>query len=326
MIEDSESPPNRSKFPAHCAPRFSIIMSIPRLLKLLALLALASASCGRAAPPDGITHERDIVYGRKYGMALVLDVMRPESGGNGCGVITLLSGGWKSSDEPVDPAWYSAYLDRGYTVFAVRHGSQPRFVIPEIIGDIHRAVRFVRHHAARWGVRPDRLGITGGSAGGHLSLIIGTQGGPGDPDAADPVDRESSAVRAVACFYPPTDFLNYGAEGVSGMGTGPLAWCYSAFGSRADTPASSRQYGREISPLYSVSAHTPPVFIIHGDKDTTVPLQQSEIFIKRLTEAGVPAKLYVKAGAGHTWRDLESKIADGKMVADWFNQYLRDQP
>jgi acetyl esterase/lipase len=225
----------------------------------------------------------------------------------------------------VDPDWYSQYLKRGYTIFAVRHGSQPRFVLPEIIGDVHRAVRFIRHHAARWSVNPDRLGITGGSAGGHLSLIIGTQGGPGDPDAEDPVDRESSAVRAVACFYPPTDFLNYGAEGVNGMG-GPLQWCYAAFGPRADLPGSRRDYGREISPVYFVSARTPPVFIIHGDKDQAVPLQQSELFIKRLSGFGVPAKLYVKAGAGHTWRDPESKIADGKMITDWFNQYLRDQP
>ncbi|MDR2675278.1 MAG: alpha/beta hydrolase [Opitutaceae bacterium] len=304
-------------------------MSTPRFLKLFAILSLTAASLcladATAGATDGITHERDIIYGRKYGMALVLDVLRPANA-DGAGIIVVMSGGWKCHDGPVDPDWYSQYLKQGYTIFAVRHGSQPRFVLPEIIGDVHRAVRFIRHNAARWPVDPGRLGITGGSAGGHLSLIIGTQGGPGDPDAADPVDRESSAVRAVACFYPPTDFLNYGAEGVSGMGTGPLAWCYPAFGPRADMPGSSRQYGREISPIYSVSARTPPVFIIHGDRDTTVPLQQSETFIKRLTGAGVPARLYVKAGAGHTWRDMESKIADGRMVTDWFNQYLRDQP
>jgi acetyl esterase/lipase len=300
-------------------------MHLMRFIKpiLLALsLAAAAGPCPAAAPGD-LAHERDIVYGRKYGMALMLDVLRPADA-DGAGIIVVMSGGWKCTDDPVDPDWYSQYLKHGYTVFAVRHGSQPRFVIPEIIGDVHRAVRFIRHHAARWPVDPDRLGITGGSAGGHLSLIIGTQGGPGDPDAADPVDRESSAVRAVACFYPPTDFLNYGAEGVNGMGTGPLQWCYAAFGPRADLPGSRCAYGREISPIYFVSARTPPVFIIHGDKDTTVPLQQSETFIKCLAGAGVPAKLYVKAGAGHTWRDIESKIADGKMVTEWFDQYLRN--
>ena len=105
----------------------------------------------------------------------------------------------------------------------VVHGSQPKFTIPEAIQDIHRAVRFIRHNAAEWGVDPNHLGITGGSAGGHLSLILGTQGGPGAPDAKDPIDRESSAVQAVACFYPPSDFLNYGADGEDAVGVGRLA-------------------------------------------------------------------------------------------------------
>jgi acetyl esterase/lipase len=67
---------------------------------------------------------------------------------------------------------YAPLLDRGYTVFAVVHGSQPRFIITEITEDIHRAIRFIRTNAAKWDVRPDKLGITGGSAGGHLSLTM----------------------------------------------------------------------------------------------------------------------------------------------------------
>ncbi len=78
---------------------------------------------------------------------------------------------------------YASFLDRGYTVFAVVHGSQPKFVISEITADIHRAVRFIRHNAAKWNVDPDRLGIAGASAGGHLSLTMGTQGTAGKPEA-----------------------------------------------------------------------------------------------------------------------------------------------
>ena len=93
------------------------------------------------------------------------------------------------------------------------HGSQPRYTVPEIIQDMNRAVRFIRHHAKDYGIDPDRIGIYGGSAGGHLSLMLGTAGDKGDPKAKDPVDRESSRVQAVACFFPPTDFLNYGKPG-----------------------------------------------------------------------------------------------------------------
>src|SRR5207244_4472254 len=70
---------------------------------------------------------------------------------------------------------------------------------------------------------PDRIGITGGSAGGHLSLMMGTSGNAGNPKAKDAVDRASSRVQAVACFYPPTDFLNYGEKGKIALGRGTLS-------------------------------------------------------------------------------------------------------
>ena len=77
-------------------------------------------------------------------------------------------------------------MDRGYTVFAVVHGSQPKFTIPEVLDDMHRAVRFIRHNAKKYGIDPDRLGITGGSAGGHLSLMQGTAGKAGNPKSPGP--------------------------------------------------------------------------------------------------------------------------------------------
>src|SRR5439155_3550362 len=100
------------------------------------------------------------------------------------------------------------FLKRGYTVFAVVHGSQPKFTVPEILLDMHRAVRYIRSHAQDFKIEPERIGITGGSAGGHLSLMQGTAGDLGDPKARDPVERVSSRVQAVACFFPATDFLN----------------------------------------------------------------------------------------------------------------------
>ena len=116
----------------------------------------------------------------------------------------------------------ASFSKRGYTVFAVVHGSQPRYTIPEVVADMNRAVRFIRYHAERLKIDPDRIGITGGSAGGHLSLMQGTAGNRGQPDAKDPIDRTSSRVQAVACFFPPTDFLNYGKPGENALGRGIL--------------------------------------------------------------------------------------------------------
>src|SRR5215510_1722118 len=189
------------------------------LLTFLCLLALAPASWSQT--PANFKRTEDVIYGRKFGTALTLDVFQPEKP-NGAAIIYAVSGGFFSSHEAINPKSYQPFLDRGYTVFAVVHGSQPKFQIPEITQDMHRAVRFIRHNAAKWGIDPNKFGVTGGSAGGHLSLTLGTQGSAGKVDAKDPIDRESSRVQAVACFFPPTDFLNYGQPGENAMGRGIL--------------------------------------------------------------------------------------------------------
>jgi acetyl esterase/lipase len=290
----------------------------PRLLALL-LLPLLSLAPLRAEEPAAYTRTEDVVYGRKFGVALTLDVIQPVKP-NGYAIISMVSGGWRSNHDSINPKGYAPYLDRGYTVFAVCHGCQPKFAIPEITEDVKRAVRFIRFNAKKWNVDPEHFGVTGGSAGGHLSLILGTQGGPGATDAKDPIDRESSAVQAVACFYPPTDFLNYGAVGEDAVGAGVLKDLKAAFESVPETPEGRVKFGQEISPIYSITSKLPPTLIIHGDADKRVPLQQSETFVQKATAAGATAKLIVKPGAAHGWPNQGPDVV---VLADWFDQYLR---
>ena len=119
----------------------------------------------------------------------------------------MVSGGWFSRWTPPEQARsrYEHLLDQGFTVFAVRHGSSPRFKVPDAYGDVRRAVRYVRLHARTFGVDPDRMGVYGGSAGGHLSLMLGLASDDGDPRAEDDVLRVSSRVAAVVAYYPPVD-------------------------------------------------------------------------------------------------------------------------
>jgi acetyl esterase/lipase len=292
-----------------------------RRMKRLSIFALIPCLClsiWAQTQPD-FKRTEDVIYSRKFGTALTLDVFEPGKK-NGSAVLFMVSGGFFSSHEAINAKMYAPFLERGYTVFAIVHGSQPKFHIPEITEDIHRAVRFVRHNAAKWGVDPNRFGITGGSAGGHLSLTMGTQGGPGKADAKDPVDRDSSAVQAVACLFPPTDFLNYGQPNEDAVGVGILAGFKTAFGPRSDTPEGRQQLGKEISPIYFITSNLPPTLIIHGDADKLVPIQQAESFVKRTKEAGANAKLIVKSGAGHGWKDLGPDMA---VLADWFDEHLR---
>ena len=171
-----------------------------------------------AAKESDVKRTEDVIYGRKFGTALTMDVFQPAKP-NGAAVIFCVSGGWFSAHDLINTGFAAELLKRGYTVFAVVHGSQPKFTIPEVLQDMHRAVRYIRSHATDYGIDPDRIGISGASAGGHLSLMQGTAGTPGDPEAKDPVDRESSRVQAVGCFFPPTDFLNYGQPGENAIGT-----------------------------------------------------------------------------------------------------------
>ncbi|MBA3313304.1 MAG: alpha/beta hydrolase [Planctomycetota bacterium] len=301
-----------------------------------ALVFLPIAAPAQEDKPKTVQREEDVIYGRKYGTALTLDVFRPESP-NGVGIIHVVSGGWYSAHEAINQGFVQPFLDRGYTVFAVVHGSQPKYTIPEVLEDMHRAVRYIRHHAKDYDVDPEKLGIYGGSAGGHLSLMQGTAGNDGNAQAKDEIDRESSRVAAVACFFPPTDFLNYGKEGEVAIGGGTLKDFRAPFDFHELMP-NSVQPGRKgtfvpitdeakvlaiakaISPKYHASSDDPPTLIIHGNADFLVPIQQAELMVEALKTNGVEAELVVREGAGHGWAKLGEDLT---LFGDWFDKHLR---
>lgn len=293
-------------------------------------VSLSGLAAAQSPRNSAFTRQEDVIYGRKYGTALTLDVFSPTAKSNRAALIYCVSGGWQSAHEAINPAVFVEFLSRGYTVFAVVHGSQPKFTIPEVLLDMHRSVRFVRHHAQRYEIDRDRIGIFGGSAGGHLSLMQGTAGESGNPEAPDPVDRESSRVQAVACFFPPTDFLNYGQPGEIALGRGVLASFRAPFDFREHDPRVNSfvmigdeprilEIGRQISPVYHVTPDDAPALIIHGDADKLVPIQQAERIVERFREQNVPAELIVKPGAAHGWADLHKDLT---AFADWFDKHL----
>jgi acetyl esterase/lipase len=264
-----------------------------------------------------------VVYGKRGDRSLALDVLRPAKP-NGLGVLVVVSGGWKSGNPGSFGSWMAApLLRRGYTLFAIYHVSQPEATVMEIIDDMHRAVRYVRHYAADYGVDPRRLGVTGGSAGGHLSLMLATRGQPGPPEAADPTERESSTVQAVAIFFPVTDLLNLGKSTENLGDGGPPKSFRRAFGPQATNLAVWKVIGRQSSPIYHVTTNLPPVLIYHGDADTLVPLEQSEWFQEKARAAGRTVELVVHPGGQHGWLTM---VFDVRKFADWFDRHLRPNP
>lgn len=242
-------------------------MKVPRVLRnlliafaalILFALLLAGGLWLYFHPSLEVT--KGVVYGHRQGQDLTIDVLR-QAHPNGIGIILMASGGWKSEAGSFRHWIAAPILRRGYTVFAVYHIPQPKATIMEITEEVYRAVRFIRHNAAQYGVDPQRLGVTGGSSGGHLSLMIATKGGPGDANAADPVDRESSAVQAVAIFYPPTDLLNLGNSTENLHDGGPPKTFVHAFGPTVTNLEAWKIIGHEMSPIYYINSNLPPSLI-----------------------------------------------------------------
>jgi acetyl esterase/lipase len=250
----------------------------------------------------------DVVYGHKDGLALTFDVHRPAQP-NGAGIISIVSGGWQSSVEigRLIAQSYPPFNGKGFTVFAVRHGSSPRYPMSAIVADMRRAVRFIRQHAGEYRVDPNRIGVLGGSAGGQLALLLGTTADAGDPSASDAVLRESSRVAAVVAFFPPTDLSRWGNRRAF-PATAPL------------TEAEAAQY----SPIRFVSPGAAPSLIVHGDADTAVPMLEGETMHAALAKAGVAASFVRIEGAGHDFAgaDLERATA---ATMQWFEQHLRGE-
>lgn len=303
-------------------------MKIPRYVRmvlasiglLLLMVGLVLGSVWVYLHPQ-VHRQNGIVYGERHGHKLPLDILRP-SKPNGFGVLVMVSGGWKSGSAGSFPAWMTAPLLRhGYTLFAVYHVSQPEATVMEIVEDVNRAVRFVRCHAKDYGVDPKRLGVTGGSAGGHLSLMLATRGMPGPANAADPVDRESSAVQAVAIFYPVTDLLNLGNSTENAGDGGPPRSFVKAFGPDCtNLVVWKTTIGREMSPIYFIHSNLPPTLIYHGDADTLVPLDQSERYQAAAEKLGCTVDLVVHHGGHHGWWSM---IWDIRRFGAWFDRYLR---
>lgn len=159
--------------------------------------------------------------------------------------------------------------------------------------------------------------------------MLGMAGDLGDPQGTTALDRASSRVQAVACFFPPTDFMNYGTPGFAWLNRGPKDAFRAPFDFQQwnaelkefeDVNEETRQKIGEISPANHVTQDDPPTLIIHGDEDSLVPLQQSQLMIDKLKAAGVPCELVIKPGAGHGWPKLQEDL---RTIADWFDKYLK---
>ena len=279
------------------------------------LLAWAPAT---ASPQSSV--DKNVVVGMYSGLALVMNVHYPESP-NGYGIVVIHGSGWGR------PLAYDASMlservgiagplvEAGYTVFVLNHRATPRFQFPAPLEDVQRAVRFIRHHAADYNIDPDRIGAVGGSSGGHLSQLLGTMDGLGDPEDPDPVNRESAKVQAVVAWFAPVDLTRR-------AGVARTLLIGAQLRSRP-APAELRLY-QDASPINYVTPDDPPTLLVHGDADEVVLIEQSVLMRDALEGVGVPTRFLPVPGGGHGPALGDAVDAPDYVAATiaWFQQHL----
>ena len=275
-------------------------------------LAIVFAASPAARAADDFKIKPDVIYGHKAGMALTFDVIQPQKP-NGAAVLFMVSGAWVSMwmppenfmkpEAPFGLKHFRELVDHGHTVFIVRHGSSPQFKVPEAVADVQRAVRYIRQHAEDFDIDPDRIGVCGMSAGGHLSLMLGTASDEGKKDSKDETEKISDRVAAVVAYFPPVDLRDWVGD------------------KRFPALHFDKKDAEYVSPIVHVSKDDPPTLLIHGDKDDLVKLDNSERILEAFKKEGVPCELIVIEGAGHGFGGENGKRASEALLK-WFDKYL----
>jgi acetyl esterase/lipase len=292
-------------------------------LALLSLLA-ASAAAGDTSKLAPGTTKTNVVYGIYSGLALLLDVKRPANP-NGMAVIYIPGSGFQAplvwdaialKDGPGVRIVEKALLAEGFTVVTVNHRAAPRFRYPAAVEDVQRAARFVRTNASEWGVSSDNIAIFGASSGGHLAAMLATigEGSDSGPMIAPEARRPDCVVAAMAPFELSSLATNGDGVGytVSFMGHPPY---YEGDGD-AERRSFAADY-REASPITHLSSRTARMMLVHGDRDTLVPISQSEAFLAASLKAGAQVELARMPGAGHSLGPKYALIA-----AQWLTRCM----
>lgn len=268
---------------------------------------------------DGKDFHMDIFVPNGKGLK---DFYKPTDKGRGLGIVDVASGAWYSDRGKIadheQAMVYHILCAHGYTVFAVRPGSRPEYSALEMVAHIKRGIRYVKVHAKDYGIDPERLGIMGASAGGHLACLTVLTAEDGDPKAEDPLLRQDTRVKAAGIFFPPTDFLDWEGKTFEEV-VERLGDIFFSGGFEGKSPEEIQRRAKTISPRHQITGKTPPFLIFHGDADPLVPLQQSQVFVEALKASGNEAELIVKAGGGHPWITIPMEVVK---LAAWFDRQL----
>jgi acetyl esterase/lipase len=288
--------------------------------RLLILLLAAYGALFAQAPnlPDTVLAEREVEYSGVGGRQ-TLDIVRPRevTGSPRAAILLVHGGGFRGGTKEGYIPLAIKLAEHGYVAATANYRLSPRNQFPAAVQDVKAAVRFLRANALKYGIDSGHIGALGGSAGGHLVLMLGLTAGVEEFEGSGPNRDQSSAVQCVVDEYGPTDFTQSYSKSVDAAEVLP-----KFLGGDLDH---ERLAHMRSSPLNWVTPNAAPVLAIHGTADPYVAYEQSLWIIERLIAAGVPAELETISGAGHGFKGADALRADERAIA-WFDKYLKPMP
>lgn len=273
--------------------------------------------------PEGVKLQRDVVYATVGDRKLVLDLYLPEKVSKPLPMVVWIhGGGWRNGSKDNAASRLNPVLTRGYAAASVGYRLSGEAIFPAAIADCKAAIRYLRANAQKLGVDPNRIGVWGSSAGGHLVALLGTSGDERKWDQHREHANVSARVQAVCNWFGPTDFLR--------MNDFPSRIDHDAARSPESLfiggPIQERKAKvAEANPITYVTADDPPFLHMHGDKDQLVAYNQSELLHAALEKAGAPSELYRVKNGDHGFRgateDTQQQLSD--RVVKFFDQHLK---
>jgi acetyl esterase/lipase len=270
---------------------------------LAAVAPLLVAAQDPASTGGSLSIEKDIVFGKGGDIDLHLDIYRPPAGtGKRMATIHIHGGGFSGGSKNTLTERVPPYARRGYVALAVQYRLTGQAKWPAQIEDVKAAIRWTRANAKALGVDPDRIGVVGHSAGGHLALFAA--GTPNRPEFEGKGGTPGIGTEVIACcaYYPATE-IRPRADGTAN----------NLLAAGSDETAH-----RAASPVTHVAAGFPPTVIFHGTADTTIPVESSERFFKLLRDAKVPAELHAIDGVPHVFDSNREFAEMAAGLADFF--------
>jgi acetyl esterase/lipase len=304
--------------------------ALPLLLLFPLLISLGRAETPKVAPkvtplPAGIRLERDLAYVPGGDEAQRLDLYLPEQAPATPLplIVHIHGGGWMGGSKYPCPV--AGMVLKGYAVASVEYRFSQKAKFPAQIQDCQAAIRWLRAQAKKYGLDPAKVGVVGGSAGGHLSALVGTAGGTGLFPPIGGNEDQSDRVQAVCDIYGPADFTTVVAQAAADPKVKNIFEFNSPrdpYSSLIGVPLETAEKSRAVSPVTYISRDDPPVLILHGTHDTLVPYAQSVQFAEALRAQGVPVWLQTLPGAGHGGPTF-GKPAVVQLMHDFFAKHLQ---